>query len=445
MDRIIEEFKHLSGVGPSLLEKVSADPMLGVLAKAFSVKAVKPADVKYLLYRRVGQGVELEDQAARLGGILTSVESSEADPKALLVFLKKHGAKPAPKVEQREGSVYRVLGPGAKAGDDTDVVKFCAAVTKGVQSVVRGKFFRCVPNLKFGVGGANIDYANIPATAQPGSLDFLNAKVQVRLMVDGFDAEGNLKGAKIRVEKLGSHGIKVRAKTGTVDQVVKHIVTTIKKATEVTEALEEAKSGFEVQIIHSKSNPDVVKVEVTGTFRGEEIVGRSTQIHLGIDRMRHGWVTLDKEMTITRPDSGKKVPDGLRTKIVKAALAKLVPLAHKVGNKEFAESIENGPLSESVAATILKQMGGPGRLKMMIGAKHFIDHGKSLSFQFPNRQRSKGNYVKITLRPDDTYDMEFLVISGGGTKVKKVKTYSGITFDQLQPLFTQWTGLHLKL
>ena len=76
MDRIIEEFKHLSGVGPSLLEKVSADPLLGVLAKAFSVKAVKPADVKYLLYRRVGQGVELEDQAARLGGILTSVESS---------------------------------------------------------------------------------------------------------------------------------------------------------------------------------------------------------------------------------------------------------------------------------------------------------------------------------------------------------------------------------
>jgi len=81
-------------------------------------------------------------------------------------------------------------------------------------------------------------------------------------------------------------------------------------------------------------------------------------------------------------------------------------------------------------------------LKAMIGAKHFIDHGNALSFQFPNKQRSKGNYLKVTLRPDDTYDMEFSAISGGGTKVKKVKTYSGIMFDQLQPLFTEWTGLY---
>jgi len=202
MQHLIEEYNRLTGVGPSLTEKASADPMLGVLAKAFSVKAVKPADVKFLRYRKVGKGVELEDKASRLGGILTSVEPRDADPGDLLAFLKSHGAKPAPKVEA---------------------------------------------------------------------------------------------------------------------------------------------------------------------------------------------------------------------------------------------------LDESVARTILKQMGGSGRLKAMIGAKHFIDHGQSLSFQFPNRKRSKGNYVKITLRGDDTYDMEFSVISGGGTKVKKVKTYSGIYFDQLQPLFTEWTGLRLRL
>jgi len=102
MDHLVEEFRHLSGVGPSLLEKTSADPMLGVLAKAFSVKALKPADVKYLLYRKVGHGVELEDRAEKFGGILTSVEAKEADPKALVAFLKKHGAKPAPKVESVE-------------------------------------------------------------------------------------------------------------------------------------------------------------------------------------------------------------------------------------------------------------------------------------------------------------------------------------------------------
>jgi len=103
MNQLVEEFWRLSGVGPSLLEKTSADPMLSVLAKAFSVKSVTPADVKFLLYRKVGHGVELEDKAARLGGILTSVESKEADPKTLMAFLKKHGAKPAPKVEESKG------------------------------------------------------------------------------------------------------------------------------------------------------------------------------------------------------------------------------------------------------------------------------------------------------------------------------------------------------
>lgn len=423
----LNEYRRLSGVGPSLMEATAADPMLGVLAKAFSVKSVAPADVKFLRFRKSGKGIELEDMAERLGGILTSVEPSDADPKALVAFLKKHGAKgmksesmdestryvvmrgdeaeaiykikstggrgwvfvvktsdggktwekvrgfddhkdtglrdayawldkrPGLKRFGKRGAtphwvgesldeqVYSVLGPGPKASAESDVAKFCADIERGVQSAVRGKFFRCRPNLKFGVGGANIDYANIPATEQPGSLAFLNAKVQVRLTVDGFDAEGNLKGSKIKVEKLTSpHGIKFRAKTGTVGQVVKHIVSTIKAAAALNESLDEA---------------------------------------------------------------------------------------------------------ETPANIILKQMGGSGRLKAMIGAKHFTSHdgGKALSFQFPNKQRSKGNYVKVTLRGDDTYDMEFLAISGGGTKVKKVKTYSGIMADQLKSLFTQWTGLYLHL
>lgn len=339
LQHVVTEFNHMTGIGPSLMEKVAADPMLSTLAKAFSVKSVKPADVKFILYRKVGHGVELEDVASRFGDILTSVEQKEADPKALMAFLKKHGAKPAPKVESLDEQVYSVLGPGPTAAGGSDAAKFCADITKGVKSAVRGKFFQCRPNLKFGIGGASIDYANIAASEKPGSLVFLNAKVQVRLTVSGFDAEGNLTGAKVKVEKLTApRGIKFRAKTGTPEQVIKAIVSAVKKAASVEESL-----------------------------------------------------------------------------------------------------------SENVAGTILKQMGGYGRLKAMIGATHFIDHGKSLSFQFPNRKRSKGNLVKVTLRSDDTYDMEFSAISGGGTKVKKVKTYSGIYFDQLQPLFTEWTGLYLSL
>lgn len=462
--RYLREYRRLSGVGPSLMqEAMEDDPMLRLLSTAFSTK-VRPPDLKFIRYRKAKHGVELEDQAERLGGILTSIESREADPHEVITYLKKHGAKPLTDEEQAEslgegyksldvlyghlkdmerkgiaylnkangnglpssakglnrrsksdGEVvqlwwasdadrkagekylrgldhklmiqndprlsqvrvsimesldeqsYSVLGPGPKAGDDSDVAKFCADITKGVQSAVRGKFFYCRPSLKFGTGGAFIDYANIPATAKPGSLDFFNAKVQVRLFVDGFDAEGNLKGSKIKVEALTSpRGIKFRAKTGTMDQVVKHIVTTIKKAAEVTES--------------SVSEAD------DSEQGGSDDAGWAARRH-AID---------------------------------------------------FA-----GKSKGEIGQTILQQMGGVGRLRAMIGANTFIAHPDGISFKFPNQKSSRGNYVKVTLTPDDLYDMEFSKIVK--YQAKPVKRYSGLTFDQLIPVFQKQTGLRLHL
>ena len=97
----------------------------------------------------------------------------------------------------------------------------------------------------------------------------------------------------------------------------------------------------------------------------------------------------------------------------------------------------------TVAETILQQLGGAGRLRAMIGAKYFIDHGGALSFKFPNRQRSRGNYVKITLTPEDYYDMEFGQLMKHA--VKPVKAYRGIMWDQLIEVFEQQTGLYLRL
>jgi hypothetical protein len=94
MQNVLTEFHHLTGYGSSIVEKSSTTGMapLEAIGKAFSAK-VTLKDVPYLRYRKVGNGVELEDMAGRLGGILTSVEPREADPKALMAFLKKHGAK----------------------------------------------------------------------------------------------------------------------------------------------------------------------------------------------------------------------------------------------------------------------------------------------------------------------------------------------------------------
>ncbi len=106
------------------------------------------------------------------------------------------------------------------------------------------------------------------------------------------------------------------------------------------------------------------------------------------------------------------------------------------------------PLTESatvegteVADTIAKQMGGLGKLRMMIGAKNITAGDNSLSFQFPNPQRSKGNGCRITLRPDDTYDMEFF----SGSAAKVVKKIEGVYADQLMDLFEKQTGLYLTL
>jgi len=97
-----------------------------------------------------------------------------------------------------------------------------------------------------------------------------------------------------------------------------------------------------------------------------------------------------------------------------------------------------------IAQTILKQLGGTGKLSAMIGANNFVDHGKAVSFKWPARQQSKGNYVIITLRGDDTYDVEFSTVGKFGDK-KVRKKYTGIYADQLIPTFTGQTGYALRL
>ena len=106
-----------------------------------------------------------------------------------------------------------------------------------------------------------------------------------------------------------------------------------------------------------------------------------------------------------------------------------------------------GALQESdVAQTILQQLGGSGRLKAMIGAKHFmsIDKGMGLSFQFPNQNRSQPNAVNIRYNAGtDEYNVEFGRASNSGYKV--LKKVDGVQASELKRLFTQTTGLHLSL
>jgi len=101
--------------------------------------------------------------------------------------------------------------------------------------------------------------------------------------------------------------------------------------------------------------------------------------------------------------------------------------------------LEASEAEDDVAAIILKQMGGFGRLKAMIGAKNFSKTADSLTFQWPSKQRSTGNALKVTLKGDDTYDMEFF------NGPKSVKKYDGVYNDQLKSIFEKQTGLYLTM
>ncbi len=92
-----------------------------------------------------------------------------------------------------------------------------------------------------------------------------------------------------------------------------------------------------------------------------------------------------------------------------------------------------------IAKTILQQLGG-NKFIVMTGSKNFLSDGNALSFRVPAKP---ANYVKITLKADDTYKMEFHKIHG--MKVKLVKEYDEVYCDQLQELFTEVTGMLTKL
>jgi hypothetical protein len=97
--------------------------------------------------------------------------------------------------------------------------------------------------------------------------------------------------------------------------------------------------------------------------------------------------------------------------------------------------------NKQIAKTILEQLGG-NKFRVMTGAKNFIAIDSGLGFSIPGGggfAKSGINVVKVILTPADLYDMEFMR-SRGGT-VTTVEKFEGLFFDQLQPLFTQATGL----
>lgn len=97
----------------------------------------------------------------------------------------------------------------------------------------------------------------------------------------------------------------------------------------------------------------------------------------------------------------------------------------------------------TTANTILEQLGG-GKFVAMTGAKSFVGSEDSLMFALPSRFAKNGiNKVRVTLTAMDDYTVEFFSIRG--INVKEKGKVEGVYAENLQTVFTQFTGLDTRL
>lgn len=109
--------------------------------------------------------------------------------------------------------------------------------------------------------------------------------------------------------------------------------------------------------------------------------------------------------------------------------------------------------TKTIAETILSQLGGNAFIAMT-GAKKFFTNGNDCCFSI-GRNTSKANRVQIILKADDTYTVQFKKFTGGRLnkrtyeyipeKVETLKEYNGVYCDELQSVFTAYTGLYTHL
>ena len=132
--------------------------------------------------------------------------------------------------------------------------------------------------------------------------------------------------------------------------------------------------------------------------------------------------------------------------------------------------------NQEIAKIILQQLGGR-QFAMMTGAKQFVAIDNGVRFRI-GKNKTRANLVKIVLRGDDTYNMEFWHIgqevnpytilmryadkglspdelnkqvraaterAEKAAEPVKLKAYEGIYCDQLQDLFTEYTELYTRL
>jgi hypothetical protein len=95
----------------------------------------------------------------------------------------------------------------------------------------------------------------------------------------------------------------------------------------------------------------------------------------------------------------------------------------------------------SVGDMIVQQLGGH-RFIAMTNASGFIVGGRRLSFLLPGTTGQRRRIVRVTLTPDDDYDLQ---IETYGRPSRVLGQAEGIQAENLPETFTRLTGLAVRL
>lgn len=123
-------------------------------------------------------------------------------------------------------------------------------------------------------------------------------------------------------------------------------------------------------------------------------------------------------------------------KLTKTQLKQII--REEIQKLKLNASVEKKPLTESVATTILTQLGG-NKFRVMTGSKDFVSIDNGIQFKVGRNDKAV-NFVKITLNGKDLYDMVFGRVASG--KMKEKSRAEDVYASQIQKVFTSHTGMY---
>jgi hypothetical protein len=207
---------------------------------------------------------------------------------------------------------------------------------------------------------------------------------------------------------------------------------------------------MKTEILERAKLPDGTRVRLQKRGNAYDVITNSTGITwrylekaVSEERARNAFnlYTMQRKKNPIKTTQAKRKPTPAQLAARERFAAMARSGAFKKKAKRNPAKVKRNPISD-IANIIYNQLGA-NRFAMMTGAKNFVAGDNFLMFSIGKNQ-SVYNKVRITLTPDDLYDLEFFKMNRLGD-ISKTQKFEGVYAEQLQDLFTQVTGLYTSM